>query len=44
MSKAVADILKLVKDKEITFVDFRFTDTKGKEAARICSNFRFWRR
>ncbi len=31
MSKAVADILKLVKDKEITFVDFRFTDTKGKE-------------
>ena len=31
MSKAVADIMKLVKEKEITFVDFRFTDTKGKE-------------
>jgi glutamine synthetase len=31
MSKAVADVFKMVKDKEITFIDFRFTDTKGKE-------------
>ena len=31
MSKSVADVMKLVKEKEVTFVDFRFTDTKGKE-------------
>ena len=28
---AVADVLKMVKENEIRFVDFRFTDTKGKE-------------
>ena len=27
----VAEVLDLIKDKEIRFVDFRFTDTKGKE-------------
>ena len=26
-----ADVLKLIKDKKVKFVDFRFTDTKGKE-------------
>ncbi|NIW56903.1 MAG: glutamine synthetase, partial [Gammaproteobacteria bacterium] len=26
-----ADILKLIKDKDIKFVDLRFTDTRGKE-------------
>jgi glutamine synthetase len=26
-----AEVLGLIKDKEIKFVDFRFTDTKGKE-------------
>ena len=26
-----ADVLKLIEEKEIKFVDFRFTDTKGKE-------------
>lgn len=26
-----ADVLKLIKEKEIRFVDFRFTDSKGKE-------------
>ena len=26
-----ADVVKLVKDKEIKFVDLRFTDTRGKE-------------
>ena len=26
-----ADVLSLLKDKEIKFVDLRFTDTKGKE-------------
>ena len=26
-----ADVLKLIKEKEIKFVDLRFTDTKGKE-------------
>jgi len=25
------DVLKLVKDREVKFVDFRFTDTRGKE-------------
>src|SRR5258706_628868 len=25
------DVLKLAKDKEVKFVDFRFTDTRGKE-------------
>ncbi|CAG0929082.1 partial 3-(hydroxyamino)phenol mutase, partial [Planctomycetaceae bacterium] len=28
---AVADVIKMVKDNEIRFVDFRFTDTRGKE-------------
>ena len=28
---AVAEVLKMVKENEIKFVDFRFTDTKGKE-------------
>ena len=27
---SVKDVLKLIKDKEIEFVDFRFTDPKGK--------------
>jgi len=26
-----ADVLKMIKDKEVRFVDIRFTDTKGKE-------------
>ena len=30
-AKTTADVLKMVKDHEIRFVDFRFTDTKGKE-------------
>src|SRR3954454_20414156 len=30
MSSA-ADVLKMIKDKEVKFVDLRFTDTKGKE-------------
>jgi glutamine synthetase len=28
---AVADVLKMIKDNEVKFVDLRFTDTKGKE-------------
>jgi glutamine synthetase type I len=28
---SVANIMKMVKDNDIKFVDFRFTDTKGKE-------------
>ena len=27
----VADVLKLIQDNEIKFVDLRFTDTNGKE-------------
>ena len=28
---SVANVLKMIKDQDIQFVDFRFTDTKGKE-------------
>lgn len=28
--KNASDVLKFIKDKEVKFVDFRFTDTKGK--------------
>ncbi|MCS6763909.1 MAG: type I glutamate--ammonia ligase [Candidatus Protistobacter heckmanni] len=31
MSKSVADVMKIVKENDVKFVDFRFTDTKGKE-------------
>ncbi|MCH8504124.1 MAG: glutamine synthetase beta-grasp domain-containing protein, partial [Ectothiorhodospiraceae bacterium] len=31
MSRTAADILNMIKDENIKFVDFRFTDTKGKE-------------
>ena len=31
MSMTSSDVLKMVKDNEAKFVDFRFTDTKGKE-------------
>jgi glutamine synthetase len=27
----VADVMKMVKDNDVKFVDFRFTDTRGKE-------------
>jgi glutamine synthetase len=26
-----ADVIQMVKDNEVKFVDFRFTDTRGKE-------------
>ena len=28
--KNTSDVLKLIKDKDVKFVDLRFTDTKGK--------------
>jgi len=31
MAKTVADVLKMVKENDVKFVDFRFTDTRGKE-------------
>ena len=31
MAMTVNDVMKMVKDNEVKFVDFRFTDTKGKE-------------
>ena len=31
MAKTVADVMKMVKDNEVKFVDFRFTDTRGQE-------------
>lgn len=31
MSKNVADVMKLVQENEVKFIDFRFTDTRGKE-------------
>jgi len=36
MSKSAADVLKLLKDNEVKFVDLRFTDTVAKN-----STFRF---
>ena len=30
MAKTVADVIQMVKDNDIKFVDFRFTDTRGK--------------
>ena len=29
MAKTVADVMKMVKENEVKFVDFRFTDTRG---------------
>ena len=29
-----ADVLKIIKDNEVKFVDLRFTDTRGKEIGR----------
>jgi glutamine synthetase len=26
-----ADVIKLIKDKEVKYADLRFTDTRGKE-------------
>lgn len=31
MSKSVADVLEMIKENEVKFVDLRFTDTRGKE-------------
>ena len=31
MAMTAADVLKMAKDNEVKFVDFRFTDTRGKE-------------
>jgi len=31
MAKTVADVMNMVKEGEVKFVDFRFTDTRGKE-------------
>ena len=28
---AVPDVLKMIQDNEVKFVDLRFTDTRGKE-------------
>ena len=28
---SATDVLKLIKDKDVKFVDFRFADTRGKE-------------
>ncbi len=31
MAQSAAEVLKLIEEKDIKFVDFRFSDTKGKE-------------
>ena len=31
MATTPDDVLKMIKDKEVKFVDLRFTDTRGKE-------------
>ena len=32
MAMTADEVLKLAKDKEVKFVDFRFTDTRGSSA------------
>ena len=44
MAKTVADVMNLVKDNEVKFVDFRFTDTKWQGAARLRAGFKAFRR
>ena len=46
MTNSPADVLKLIKDKEVKFVDLRFTDTRGKEQhvtvpAKVFDNDKF---
>jgi glutamine synthetase len=31
MAKTAADVMDMVKEHEVKFVDFRFADTRGKE-------------
>ena len=31
MAMTAADVMKMIKEKEVKFVDLRFTDTRGKE-------------
>ncbi|PSB92134.1 type I glutamate--ammonia ligase [Candidatus Pandoraea novymonadis] len=31
MGKSIADVIKLIKEEDVKFIDFRFTDTRGKE-------------
>ena len=31
MSMSANDVLKMIQDHDVKFVDFRFTDTRGKE-------------
>jgi glutamine synthetase len=31
MATTAADVMKMLKEKEVKFVDLRFTDTRGKE-------------
>ena len=31
MAMSANDVMKMIKDKEVKFVDLRFTDTRGKE-------------
>ena len=31
MAKTVADVMQMVSENEVKFIDFRFTDTRGKE-------------
>jgi len=31
-AKTVADVMKMVKDNEVKFVDFRFTDTAARNS------------
>ena len=44
MAKTVADVMKMVKENEVKFVDFRFTDTRGKEQHVIRARLRLRRR
>ena len=39
MAMTAADVLKMAKDNEVKFVDFRFADTRGKEQIRHRTDF-----
>ena len=36
MAKTVADVMQMVKDNEVKFVDFRFTDTRARSSTCPC--------
>ena len=38
---SAADVLKMIQDEKVQFIDFRFTDTKGQGAAHVRAGSRY---